>query len=105
MSLSYEKKVRSPYVKSKSTAVINPYLKSRTTAIGSMSSVIGPTPPQIVVAIPSVTEVIIEEADLLAPPQATVSEMIENVLDHLGSKQLRNGYAMYIMEQNVVPIV
>ena len=66
----------------------------------SMPSVIKPTPLIIVVVILSVSEAIVEEANLPAPPLPAVSKMIENLLDHLRSKQLRNGYAMYIMRQN-----
>ena len=50
--------------------------------------------------MPSITEAIVEEADKPPPPLPTVAKMIENVIDHLGSKKLINGYAMYIMEQN-----
>ena len=47
-----------------------------------------------------VMEPITEEADKPPPHLPTVAEMIENVLDHLGSKKLISGYTMNIMEQN-----
>ena len=70
------------------------------TAIGSMPSVTEPTPLPIVSAMPSVTEEIVEEANKPPPHLPTAAEMVENGVDHLGSKKLINGYAMYITEQN-----